>query len=226
MDLNGDGKHDWKDDALFHNVLNSDSQNSSGYSGSSTKGYRVQSKNPMVSATMLQTALYMVDLRNGPYSVAKFKKCAITLVVDDIQKRVLAIWGGNHEFMFDIPFAEILTAICFDAHESKANRHKFQIITKSGDTYEFECNTRLESDPLPFINLLNYEMDCYRNPGKHKHDIKIFRRVPGGVWLTILSAGYLAALLPGNIPINTFTMLIGFAAFGWLAKCFIGWLWG
>ena len=24
MDWNGDGKHDWRDDALFHNVINSD----------------------------------------------------------------------------------------------------------------------------------------------------------------------------------------------------------
>ena len=29
MDWNGDGKHDWKDDAIFHNVINSDEKEDS-----------------------------------------------------------------------------------------------------------------------------------------------------------------------------------------------------
>ncbi len=33
MDLNGDGKHDWKDDAIFHNVIDSDSNSSNNSSG-------------------------------------------------------------------------------------------------------------------------------------------------------------------------------------------------
>ena len=35
MDWNGDGKHDWQDDALFHNVINTDgdSSNKSPYGG-------------------------------------------------------------------------------------------------------------------------------------------------------------------------------------------------
>lgn len=28
MDWNGDGKHDWKDDAIFHNVINADNDSS------------------------------------------------------------------------------------------------------------------------------------------------------------------------------------------------------
>lgn len=41
MDWNGDGKHDWKDDALFHNVINTNdnSSNSSSYrSGRQSSG--------------------------------------------------------------------------------------------------------------------------------------------------------------------------------------------
>ena len=33
MDWNGDGKHDWKDDAIFHNVINSDNESSQSSSG-------------------------------------------------------------------------------------------------------------------------------------------------------------------------------------------------
>lgn len=35
MDWNGDGKHDWQDDAIFHNVINADndSSNSTPYGG-------------------------------------------------------------------------------------------------------------------------------------------------------------------------------------------------
>lgn len=38
MDWNGDGKHDWKDDAIFHNVINSDSNSSNSPSGGSSSG--------------------------------------------------------------------------------------------------------------------------------------------------------------------------------------------
>ena len=34
MDWNGDGKHDWKDDAIFHNVINSDEKEHSNKSRS------------------------------------------------------------------------------------------------------------------------------------------------------------------------------------------------
>lgn len=37
MDWNGDGKHDWKDDAIFHNVINNDS-NDSNTSGGTNGG--------------------------------------------------------------------------------------------------------------------------------------------------------------------------------------------
>ena len=42
MDWNGDGKHDWQDDAIFHNVIDTDnntsSNNSSGRGGSYSSG--------------------------------------------------------------------------------------------------------------------------------------------------------------------------------------------
>ena len=33
MDWNGDGKHDWKDDAIFHNVITRDNESSQSSSG-------------------------------------------------------------------------------------------------------------------------------------------------------------------------------------------------
>ena len=41
MDWNGDGNHDWRDDAFFHNVINSDENSSNsthGSNGSSSSG--------------------------------------------------------------------------------------------------------------------------------------------------------------------------------------------
>ena len=42
MDWNGDGKHDWQDDAIFHNVINTDNNSSnntpSGSGGNHSSG--------------------------------------------------------------------------------------------------------------------------------------------------------------------------------------------
>lgn len=42
MDWNGDGKHDWQDDAIFHNVINADNNSSnntpSGSGGNHSSG--------------------------------------------------------------------------------------------------------------------------------------------------------------------------------------------
>lgn len=46
----------------------------------------------------------------------------------------------------------------------------------------------------------------------------------GGVVIDVLALGYLAVLLPGDIPINTFTMLIGLACAGRLIYRFIQWI--
>ena len=45
-----------------------------------------------------------------------------------------------------------------------------------------------------------------------------------GIIFDILALGYLAVLLPGDIPINTFTMLIGLVCAGRLVYKFIQWL--
>ena len=46
----------------------------------------------------------------------------------------------------------------------------------------------------------------------------------GGLAINLLCMGYLAVLLPGDIPINTFTMLIGLICAGRLGYCFLRWL--
>ena len=43
--------------------------------------------------------------------------------------------------------------------------------------------------------------------------------------LTIICAGYLAVLIPGDIPINGFTMLIGIICAGHLIYKLFKWLW-
>ncbi len=43
---------------------------------------------------------------------------------------------------------------------------------------------------------------------------------------TILALGYLSVLLPGDIPINTFTMIIGLICAGVLVVKFLKWLYG
>ena len=46
-----------------------------------------------------------------------------------------------------------------------------------------------------------------------------------GGWIsTIVALGYLSVLLPGDIPINGFTMIIGLICAGVLVVKFLGWL--
>ena len=46
----------------------------------------------------------------------------------------------------------------------------------------------------------------------------------GGLISTIVSLAYLSVLIPGDIPINGFTMLIGLICAGVLVVKFLGWL--
>lgn len=49
-------------------------------------------------------------------------------------------------------------------------------------------------------------------------------KVSGKAVLVLLSLGYLSVWLPGDIPINSFTGIIGIGAIICLIVCFIGWL--
>ena len=49
IDWNGDGKHDWKDDAFFHNVINSDSSKDESAQGGSRKNGNIKPQNQSVS---------------------------------------------------------------------------------------------------------------------------------------------------------------------------------
>lgn len=46
----------------------------------------------------------------------------------------------------------------------------------------------------------------------------------GGLAINLLCLGYLGVLLPGEIPINTFTMIIGLICAGRLGYCFLKWV--
>jgi hypothetical protein len=46
----------------------------------------------------------------------------------------------------------------------------------------------------------------------------------GGLISTVVSLAYLSVLLPGDIPINGFTMFIGLICAGVLVVKFLGWL--
>ena len=46
----------------------------------------------------------------------------------------------------------------------------------------------------------------------------------GGLISTIVSLAYLSVLIPGDIPINGFTMFIGLICAGVLVVRFLGWL--
>ena len=59
MDWNGDGKHDWQDDALFHNVINSDDSSSN---NSSYRGRRHSSGRSSFAISQLGKVVIVLDL--------------------------------------------------------------------------------------------------------------------------------------------------------------------
>ena len=66
MDWNNDGKHDWKDDALFHNVVMKDSdkgaESKSSNSGSSSTNSSGSSSNGLTWFIVLCVVYFIIKL--------------------------------------------------------------------------------------------------------------------------------------------------------------------
>ena len=60
MDWNGDGKHDWQDDAVFHNVIDTDNNTSS--TPSSGGGSSYSSSGSSFYVTQLGKVVIVLDL--------------------------------------------------------------------------------------------------------------------------------------------------------------------
>jgi len=60
MDWNGDGKHDWQDDAIFHNVINVD--NDSANNTSSGGGGSHSSRGSIFYISQLGKAVIVLDI--------------------------------------------------------------------------------------------------------------------------------------------------------------------
>ena len=60
MDWNGDGKHDWQDDAIFHNVIDTDNNTSS--NNSSGRGGSYSSGGSSFHVSQLGTVVIVLDL--------------------------------------------------------------------------------------------------------------------------------------------------------------------
>ncbi len=78
-------------------------------------------------------------------------------------------------------------------------------------------------DDAIFHNVINSdekeESNKNRSPGSSNSSAG-----RGGLISTIVSLGYLSVLIPGDIPINGFTMFIGLICAGVLVVKFLGWL--
>lgn len=59
MDWNGDGKHDWQDDALFHNVINTDDDSSNNIS---YRGRKHSSGSSLLSVSQLGKVVIVLDI--------------------------------------------------------------------------------------------------------------------------------------------------------------------
>lgn len=59
MDWNGDGKHDWQDDAIFHNVINTDDNSSN---NNSSGGRYHSNKGSSFQLSQLGTVVIVIDL--------------------------------------------------------------------------------------------------------------------------------------------------------------------
>ena len=60
MDLNGDGKHDWQDDAFFHNVIDNNSNSSN--TPSPRRNYGSSSSGASFHLTQLGKVVIALDL--------------------------------------------------------------------------------------------------------------------------------------------------------------------
>ena len=60
MDWNGDGKHDWQDDAIFHNVIDTDNNTST--NSSSGRGGSYSSSGSSFHVSQLGKVVIVLDL--------------------------------------------------------------------------------------------------------------------------------------------------------------------
>ena len=92
------------------------------------------------------------SVKSGPANTEKFikQRYAFRLVIDDIRKKVLAVWGGD-EILIEIDFIDIRSAVCLDESKIKEERHRIKIETFSGETYDFYVDIPYQFDPLPFL---------------------------------------------------------------------------
>lgn len=80
-------------------------------------------------------------------------------------------------------------------------------------------------DDAIFHNVINSsENSNDKNTNTHQQKPNIQTGAAGGLAINLLCMGYLSVLLPGDIPINTFTMLIGLVCAGRLGYCLLRWL--
>lgn len=80
-------------------------------------------------------------------------------------------------------------------------------------------------DDAIFHNVINSsENSNDKNTNTHQQKPNIQTGAAGGLAINLLCMGYLSVLLPGDIPINTFTMLIGLVCAGRLGYRLLRWL--
>ena len=133
--------------------------------------YIPTSKNPHITTVMLQKDLCMVTLKQGPDNVQSYikQRLIFKLVIDNVRGKLVAL-PLSDEIIIEIDFKDILYAVCLDANKQKEYRHRIEVATKQGDTYLFYVDIPYQWDPVPFLNSLNYEIDCKLYPEKHKYD--------------------------------------------------------
>ncbi len=133
--------------------------------------YKPISKNPLITTEMLKKALGSVTLKQGPMHLQKYikQRYCFSLVLDNTRGKLVAFFSSS-EIIIEIDFNDIVYAICLDASKIKEYRHRIEVFTKQGDTYLFYVDIPYQWDPIPFLNSLNYEIDCKLYPERHKYD--------------------------------------------------------
>lgn len=133
--------------------------------------YMATSKNPYITKEMLKSALHSVTLKQGPERVQKYikQRYCFSLILDNVRNKLVALFF-NSEIILEIDFKDIKYAVCLDERLIKEHRHRIEIMTKQGDVYLFYVDIPYQWDPIPFLRLLNYKIDCMLYPEKHKND--------------------------------------------------------
>ena len=135
--------------------------------------YIPTSKNPHITTAMLQQALYMVLLKQGPEHCEQLIKNRIAgqLVLDSTRKKLLYV-GGCEKILLEINLADIISISCLDANKKKENRHRVQVITKGSEIFEFYVDIPYQWDPLPFIWRAQQQINYVKNPAVEVRDNK------------------------------------------------------